>query len=226
MNFDEIRLKLLIATRNPGKLTEIKTILGDLPCEVVSLTDYPEVTEWEENGASFSENAALKARHASDATGLLSLADDSGLEVDALNGKPGVMSRRFEGENTSFPEKMRKILSLLEESPSKGRKARFRCVVALADPETGVRLWQGECEGEIAPEMRGEGGFGYDPIFYYPPLGKTFAELTPVEKNGVSHRATALLKAKPAILKRLMEGEPGAEKEKDKKKDKEMRKQD
>jgi XTP/dITP diphosphohydrolase len=196
-------LKLLAATRNPGKLNEIRTILGDLPCEIVSLADFPEVAEPEETGASFTENAALKARWASDATGLLTLADDSGLEVDALDGKPGVKSRRFEGEETPFPEKMRKILTLLKETQGKKRAARFRCVVALADPVTGVGVWQGACEGEIAGEMRGNNGFGYDPIFYYPPLGKTFAELTPEEKNRVSHRAMALAKAKAALLEKI-----------------------
>jgi XTP/dITP diphosphohydrolase len=218
-------LKLLVATRNPGKLNEIRAILGDLSCEIVSLTDFPEVAEPEETGASFTENASLKARWASDATGLLTLADDSGLEVDALDGKPGVKSRRFAGEETPFPEKMRKILSLLHETQGKGRTARFRCVAALADPATGVGVWQGVCEGEIAGEMRGNNGFGYDPIFYYPPLGKTFAELTPEEKNRVSHRAMALGKAKAAIMERLRQENPAEGKEGDQRRNKGISKQ-
>lgn len=196
-------MKLLVATRNQGKLREIQAILGDLPCEFVSLADYPGVADIEETGGSYTENAAMKARQVSDATGLLALADDSGLEVDALDGRPGVNSHRFEGKETPFPEKMRKILDLLQGIQGKGRRARFRCVVALADPVTGVGVWQGACEGEIARELRGNNGFGYDPIFFYPPLGKTFAELTPEEKNRVSHRAMALAKAKAALLEKI-----------------------
>lgn len=196
-------MKLLIATRNPGKLKEIRAILGVLPCETVSLEDFPEVPVLPEEGASFMENAAMKARQAADATGLWALADDSGLEVEALDGAPGVMSRRFEGEETLFPEKMGKILDLLKKARGRERAARFRCVAALADPAAGVVVCQGACEGEIAEEMRGGQGFGYDPIFLYPPLGKTFGELTPEEKNRVSHRAKALAKAKAVLLKRL-----------------------
>jgi XTP/dITP diphosphohydrolase len=196
-------LKLLIATRNPGKLKEIRGILGVLPCETVSLEDFPEVPVLPEEGASYTENAAMKARQAADATGLWALADDSGLEVEALDGAPGVRSKRFEGEGTPYGEKMGKILDLLKEAKGSKRAARFRCTAALADPVAGVTVCQGACEGEIASEMRGTNGFGYDPIFLYPPLGKTFGELSPEEKNRVSHRAMALAKAKAAFLKRL-----------------------
>jgi len=196
-------LKLLIATRNPKKLQEIRAILGVLPCETVSLEDFPEVPVLPEEGASFLENAVLKARQAADATGLWALADDSGLEVEALDGAPGVRSKRFGGEETPYGEKMGKILELLKETKGSKRAARFQCVAALADPVNGVAVCQGACEGEIASEIRGTNGFGYDPIFLYPPLGKTFGELSPEEKNRVSHRAMALAKAKAAFLKRL-----------------------
>lgn len=196
-------MKLLIATRNQGKLREIKTLLGEVPVEVVSLAEYPDVPEFEESGGSYTENAALKAQFAAKATGLWTLADDSGLEVKALGWAPGVASRRFEGESTPYPDKMRKILRLLQEAQGKGRAARFRCVVALAEPEGGVTVCQSTCEGEIAGEMRGDQGFGYDPIFYYPPLGKTFGELLPEEKDQVSHRAKAVAKAKAVLLERL-----------------------
>ena len=196
-------MKLVIATRNPGKLKEIRTILGVLPCETVSLEDFPEVPVLPEEGASYTENAAMKARQAADATGLWALADDSGLEVEALDGAPGMRSKRFGGEETPYGEKMGKILDLLKETKGSKRAARFLCTAALADPVTGVVVCQGVCEGEIAQEMRGGQGFGYDPIFFYPPLGKTFGELTPEEKDRVSHRAMALAKAKAVFLKRL-----------------------
>ena len=196
-------MKLLIATRNPKKLQEIRAILGVLPCETVSLEDFPEVPVLPEEGASFLENAVLKARQAADATGLWALADDSGLEVEALDGAPGVRSKRFGGEETPYGEKMGKILELLKETKGSKRAARFQCVAALADSVNGVAVCQGACEGEIASEIRGTNGFGYDPIFLYPPLGKTFGELSPEEKNRVSHRAMALAKAKAAFLKRL-----------------------
>lgn len=196
-------MKLLIATRNPGKLREIQELLGSLPGEVVSLADYPKIPEQEETGASYTENAAMKARAASEATGLWALADDSGLEVEALGGEPGVRSKRYEGEETPFPAKMTKILEKLQGIRGKKRKATFRCVAAVANPIASVTVCQGECEGVIAEEMRGENGFGYDPIFFYPPLGKTFGELTPEEKNRVSHRAKALAKAKNVLLEFL-----------------------
>lgn len=177
--------------------------MGVLPCETVSLEDFPEVAVFPEEGASFMENAAMKARQAADATGLWALADDSGLEVEALDGAPGVRSKRFGGEETPYGEKMGKILELLKETKGSKRAARFQCVAALADSVTGVVVCQGACDGEIASEMRGDNGFGYDPIFFYPSMGKTFGELSPEEKNRVSHRAMALAKVKAALLKRL-----------------------
>lgn len=218
-------MKLLIATRNPGKLKEIQELLGNLPCEVVSLADFPEVPEHEETGASYTENAAMKARAASEATGLWTLADDSGLEVEALGGEPGVRSRRYEGEETPFPVKMRKLLGRLQGIRGKGRKATFRCVVAVANPSAGVTVCQGECKGEIAEEMRGENGFGFDPIFFYPPFGKTFGELAPEEKNRVSHRAMAMRKAKEVILERLRNEDPSNGKDSDPKRSRGMVKQ-
>jgi XTP/dITP diphosphohydrolase len=148
-----------------------------------------------ETGVTLEENAALKAKVYAQASGLLSLADDSGLEVDALCGEPGVFSKRYAGEGASDEERNLHLLGKLAQVPWEKRGARFRCVIALAMPRGRLELCQGECQGIIAFEPRGEGGFGYDPIFYLPELGKTMAELTLEEKNKISHRSMAAQKA-------------------------------
>jgi len=189
--------RLLIATRNRPKALEMATILGDLGVEIVTLDEVlPSAPEVEENGSSYEENALLKARAAADRAGLVAIADDAGLEIDALGGEPGVRSRRFLGEDTPFPQKMERILQLLENTPDEARTCRFRCAVAIALPHNGAFICHGICEGRVAHEMRGEYGFGYDPIFYLPELGLHMAELPPHEKHRISHRGMALACAK------------------------------
>lgn len=153
------------------------------------------VEEVEESGTTFEENASLKARHYARISGLLTLADDSGLEVDALNGEPGVRSARYAGEGASDRDLVAVILDRMKGVPQKKRTARFRCVIAVAWPSGRVELVEGVREGVISTEPRGENGFGYDPVFYLPERGKTMAELTPAEKNRLSHRAEAARKA-------------------------------
>lgn len=178
------------------------TILHDLGVEIVTLDDVlPSAPEVEEDGATYEENALLKARAAADLSGLVAIADDAGLEVDALGGKPGVHSRRFLGPDTPFGQKMEHILALLKNVPDEGRACRFRCAVAIALPHDGHVICAGECEGRVAREMRGEYGFGYDPIFYLPSLGRHMAELPPEEKHRISHRGKALACAKEHLAR-------------------------
>jgi len=181
--------KLLLATTNPGKLKEITGILEGVPIELVTLNDLGSIAEPEETGATFAENARLKARYYSKATGLVSVADDSGIEIDALDKAPGVHSARWHG--TDYPAKFRKIQQLFRERGVSGSTARFVCCVALADGDTILAETTGTVEGEIVAEPRGSNGFGYDPIFYYPPFGCTLAELDQEKKAAVSHRGQA-----------------------------------
>ena len=185
----------MVATRNRGKLQEIRALVADLPVTVRGVAEFPEAPSVEETGSTFAENACLKALAAARATGCLALADDSGLEVEALGGRPGVHSARYAGEGGGDAARCRKLLLELAGVDWERRRARFVCVVAGARP-TGI-LWtvEGTCRGYVNGEMRGNGGFGYDPVFYYPPLGRTFAELTSAEKNAVSHRGRALRQA-------------------------------
>ena len=194
---------LVIATRNRGKLREIARLLAGLPAALCGLEEFPEAPVVEETGGTFEENARLKAVAAARATGRLSLAEDSGLEVEALGGRPGVLSARYAGEGASGEALCRKVLGELTGVPAERRGARFVCVVAAATP--GGVLWtvEGTCCGYIAEEMRGEGGFGYDPIFFYPPRGRTFAELSPEEKNAVSHRGRAFGEARRRLAREL-----------------------
>jgi len=185
-------MKLVVATRNSGKLREIKSILGDLPIEICSLGDFPEIASIEEDGDTFEENAVKKALHVWQQTQLATLADDSGLEVDALGGQPGIRSARFAGPEQDYQKNNLKLLEMLKDVPGPERKARFVCVAVLVTPKGKIIMHRGEIEGEIATEPRGTGGFGYDPIFYVPSLGKTVAELDPKTKNSISHRARAL----------------------------------
>jgi len=187
--------KLLLATNNKGKMREYKHMLKDLPFELVSPAEVGINTEVDEVGGSLEENAILKAATLARESRLLTLADDSGLEVDALGGEPGGLSARYAGEGASDEDRVNYLLSRLKDVPEGKRSARFRCVIAIATPDGEVELCPGECEGIIALEPRGEEGFGYDPIFYLPELGKTMAELSLEEKNGVSHRGRAVREA-------------------------------
>jgi XTP/dITP diphosphohydrolase len=182
-------VKLLVATTNSGKMREIAGILDGLPIELVSLDAYPDLDEPEETGATFAENARLKALYYQQATGLASLADDSGLEIEALDDAPGVHSARWEG--TDYPVKFRKIYELLEARGARRSAARFVCRVAMAAEGRIVFESEGVIEGRIADEPRGDQGFGYDPIFFYPPLGLTSAEMDRDLKATVSHRGKA-----------------------------------
>jgi XTP/dITP diphosphohydrolase len=182
---------LLLATTNQHKLDEYRAIFSDLPFRVLSLHDIHLDQDVEETGSTFAENAELKARAYANASGMLTLADDSGLEIDALGGAPGVYSARFAGKETSYAERFRLILEQLKALPMEQRTARFRCAIALVEPSGFTRIVEGEIEGVIAASPQGENGFGYDPIFLVPELGKTTAELKPEEKNRISHRGRA-----------------------------------
>jgi XTP/dITP diphosphohydrolase len=182
---------------SPGKTRELSALLGDLPFQLVPLMHLPGAMLPEEPGHTYADNARFKASAAARMTGALALADDSGLEVDALGGAPGPRSARFGGSGLDDAARCRLLLELLRDVPDAGRTARFRCVVAVVDPSSSEeRMVAGVAEGLILRAPRGTGGFGYDPIFYYPLLGRTFAELTDAEKNGVSHRAHALSAAR------------------------------
>ncbi|HWP30108.1 MAG TPA: RdgB/HAM1 family non-canonical purine NTP pyrophosphatase [Fimbriimonadales bacterium] len=188
---------LVIASKNEKKSKEMKDILESLlggDWEIKTLMDYPQYEEPEEISDSYAENARIKAETAMRETGEMCIADDAGLEIDALGGKPGVHSKRFAGEETPFPEKIRQILEMLRDVPEEKRTARFRCFVAIASPGMETRIFEASKEGKIAFEPRGSYGFGYDPIFYLPEYGKTYAEMLPEEKNRISHRFLVLKK--------------------------------
>ena len=221
--------RLLVATTNRGKLAEIRDILAGMPTTLATLDDHPGVAEPEETGTTFAANARLKARYYAGATGELTVAEDSGLEIDALDGEPGVRSARFNGE--SYADKFEAIRRMLAERGADGSTARFVCALALARPSSpdgsagrpanppgaravprpellprpGAVLWEaaGVVEGRVQLPPRGEGGFGYDPIFHYPPYGRTLAEVSPEEKAAVSHRGRAFRQ----LRRRLTAGE-------------------
>lgn len=184
--------KLIFATGNEGKLKEIRAILGDLGYEIVSMKEAGVDVEIVEDGSTFEENAIIKARTVMEATGCLTLADDSGLEVDYLGKEPGVMSARYMGEKTSYRIKNQIIIDRLHGVPAPVRTARFVCVVAAAFPDGRIETRRATMEGQIAEEPAGENGFGYDPIFYLPDRKMTSAQLSPEEKNAISHRGKAL----------------------------------
>jgi XTP/dITP diphosphohydrolase len=197
--------QVLVATTNPGKVRELRAMLGER-VQWKTLADFPEVAEVKENGATFAENARKKATGYAEATGLWTLADDSGLVVDALDGAPGVNSARFSGERPKGADRklldrwnMEKVLSLLVGVPAEKRTARFVCCLCLASPEEVLIETQGTVEGLIVDEPAGTGGFGYDPIFYVPQLGKTVAQLGEKEKNAISHRGNAIRKLRPLL---------------------------
>jgi XTP/dITP diphosphohydrolase len=184
-------LQIVLATHNRGKMEEMSAILGHLPVELLTLDVFPEIGDIPETGNTLKENAFIKAETVHRLTGLPALADDTGLEVDALNGAPGIYSARYAGADATFDDNCQKMLKELHDIPIEKRTARFRTVIAFANG--GEKEWvEGVAEGRIIEDKRGIGGFGYDPIFYYPPLRKTFAELDSVEKNSISHRGKAL----------------------------------
>jgi XTP/dITP diphosphohydrolase len=202
-----MKRKILVATTNPGKLAEIREML-DLDVEWVGLVDLPKVSEIDEDGKTFAENARKKAVGYAKQTGLWTIADDSGLVVDALGGEPGVKSARFSGakdkERTLLDHKnMAKVLKLLEGTPKEKRTARFVCCLCLSSAEKILIETEGKLEGIIAESEIGTNGFGYDPIFFVPRLSKTVAQLTREEKNAISHRGNAIRKLKP-LLERLL----------------------
>jgi XTP/dITP diphosphohydrolase len=182
---------LVVATGNAGKLVEIRKMLGD-EIQLKSLSDFPDIPEIIEDGMTFEANAIKKAVTAARATGIVSLGDDSGLEVDALDGAPGVYSARFAGEGSTDAENNAKLLGLLTDVPHEKRTARFRCVLAIARPDGTVQTAEGQCGGFILSAPRGEEGFGYDPLFLVPELDATFAQLPVSRKNKISHRGNAL----------------------------------
>ena len=197
--------KLVVGTRNAGKIKEVQNGLAELPFEVKGLPagNIPEV---EETGLTFAENAVIKARYYSSFTGEYCLADDSGLEVDFLDGAPGVYSARYAGEGATDEDNNRKLLVALQGVPAEKRTARFRSALAMVGPDGSLMMAEGVCEGVILTELRGEGGFGYDPLFFMPEYQKTLAEMTVAEKNDVSHRGNALRSFKLKLLEKKQQG--------------------
>lgn len=192
-------LEILLATHNAGKVREIRQLAADNDWHWHGLDDFPDVPEAIEDADTFAENARLKALHYAAATGLPTFADDSGLEVDCLGGAPGVRSARYAGEPHNDAANNRKLVAALAETPLEQRTARFRCAMVLARPNEVLSETQGEVEGVIIDEPRGTNGFGYDPHFLIPSLGKTMAELSADEKNTISHRGQALRAMLPKI---------------------------
>ena len=184
--------RLLIATRNPGKLREYEQLLAGLPLSLTYLSREGITQEVEETGETFAENAIRKAQEYARVSGLLTLADDSGLEVDALGGEPGVHSARYAGPGADDEDRYQLLLEKMQDVPWEKRGARFRCVIAIADPEGETYNAEGACEGMIAVAPQGDYGFGYDPVFYLPEHDRTMAELPPEVKNRISHRARAV----------------------------------
>ena len=182
--------QLIIASRNKGKTAEIRELLSGFPISIKNLDDFGPIPEVEEDGETFDENAYKKASFTARVLGYPALADDSGLVVEALNGAPGVLSARYAGLDATNEDRSRKLLQAMKDIPN--RKAAFECVISIAVPTGPALTYEGRCEGLIAESPRGTNGFGYDPIFFFPPLKKTFAELTRQEKSRVSHRGKAL----------------------------------
>ena len=196
--------KIIFATGNEGKMKEVRMILEDLGLPVLSLKDAGITADVEENGTTFEENAQIKAKAIMEMTGALVLADDSGLEVDARDKEPGIYSARYMGHDTSYHIKNQNIIDRLEGKVGEERSARFVCAIAAAFPDGRVLITRGTMEGQIGYEEKGENGFGYDPIFYLPEYGCTTAQLSPEQKNEVSHRGKAL-----CAIKRKLKGKIG-----------------
>ena len=202
-------MQLVLATQNKDKIREIKHLLEDLPVTIMTCDDFLDFPDIEETGTTLEENAILKARGIAEFTGHAALADDSGLEVDALDGAPGVYSSRFAGPGCTYDDNNRKLLKELESVPEEKRTARFRTVIAVAWDESNIETVEGRAEGVITESKTGGDGFGYDPVFFYPPAGKTFAEMTLEEKNKVSHRGLALVKAVKLLAGHLERNQKG-----------------
>ena len=191
---------VVLATHNPHKIKEITAIFSDTPIHFLTLADFPGAPEVVEDGATLEENAQKKAYQIAHFTQHIALADDSGLEVDFLDGQPGVISARFAGARCSFADNNNKLLKLMKGAPTPHRRAHFRCVMALAVPKGATQTVEGRLDGYITDRCRGEEGFGYDPVFLVPDHGKTLAELGPTLKNSLSHRFKALQAMRPIIL--------------------------
>jgi XTP/dITP diphosphohydrolase len=194
---------LVLATNNEDKIREIKHLLDDLPVTVMTRDDFLEFPDVEETGATLEENARLKASAIAKFCDLPTLADDSGLEVDALNGAPGIYSSRYAGEEATYADNNRKLLQQLQDLPYEKRTARFRCIITIDWADGTTDTIEGIAEGYITEDIVGYEGFGYDPVFFYLPAGKRFSEMTLEEKNLVSHRGKALQKARDLIINRL-----------------------
>jgi XTP/dITP diphosphohydrolase len=198
--------ELLVATNNAGKVRELARLLADLPLRLRLLSEFGDIPEAVETGATFTENAVLKATYYSSLCGMLTLSDDSGLAVEALGGRPGVYSARYAGPHATYAERMSRLLEELAAAGDAERRARFVCVIAVADPSTAeVRTFEGVCEGHIARAPRGTGGFGYDPLFIPEGHAQTFGELPDEIKQQISHRARALAKAAAFLTARFSE---------------------
>lgn len=193
-------MKIVVATKNPGKVREIKEILAHKRIQVCSLLDFPNFPEIKETGKSFYENALTKARQVNQKTSLPALADDSGLEVDALNNRPGILSARYAGTKATDQERINKLLSEMKGIPDSKRKGRFVCCMVFCDHNRIFHV-TGFCDGTISRKPSGRNGFGYDPVFFLPELGKTMAQLDLDEKNKISHRSNALKKIKEMIFR-------------------------
>jgi len=196
-------MNLILATRNNGKVEELKALLKGMPVKLASLADHPEVPKTVEDGDTFLANARKKAREVAEATGQWALADDSGLAVDALDGAPGVISARYAGKDGDHASNNQKLLKEMKDVPEGQRQAAFVCCMVLASPDGKEWDIEDRCEGEIAFELTGSGGFGYDPLFFVPQFGRTMAELTMEQKNSISHRGKALRHMKDVLLEIL-----------------------
>lgn len=196
-------MQLVLATNNRDKIKEIKYLLEDLPVTILTADDFLEFPNIEETGSTLEENALLKASGIARFCDLPALADDSGLEVDALEGAPGVYSSRYAGEDVTYEDNNRKLIAELKDVPHEKRTARFRCVIAIDWNDGTTDTVAGAAEGIITEELSGDKGFGYDPVFYYPPQKKRFSEMTTAEKNQISHRGLALMEARTKIIERL-----------------------
>lgn len=192
-------MQILLATTNKGKISELQQLLNNEDITILSLSDLPDYSEVEETGRTFAENAFIKARAVCALSHIVTLADDSGLEVDALNGAPGVFSARYAGEPKDDQRNIDKLLKDLEGVPEEKRTARFHCCLAIVCPDGREYVTDGSVEGKILFAEKGNDGFGYDPVFYLPDLGKTMAELGLSQKNELSHRAKAFTKAVPIL---------------------------
>lgn len=191
--------ELVLATRNPDKGKELQAILGDSGIRIRTMADFPDAPDVVEDGATCRENALKKAIAAQQFTGLPAIADDTGLEVEALGGRPGVYAARYAGEQATYQDNCRKLLRELAGVPTERRGARFRTVAAIAYPDGRTAVAEGVLEGRITEAEQGTGGFGYDPVFYVPALGRTLAEISAAEKNRISHRALAFQQAKKLL---------------------------